>query len=59
MANLFLYNSEGILSRREILNPQFLGSDLIVVENVQVNDQIIISPTTKLQDGMAVKVRND
>ena len=52
-------HSEGILSRREISTPQYMGSDLIAVENVQVNDQIIINPTTKLRDGMSVKVRND
>ena len=55
----FFIHSEGILSRREISNPQFMGSDLITIENVQVNDQIVISPITKLRDGMSVKVRND
>ena len=55
----FFIHSEGILSRREISNPQFMGSDLIAIENVQVNDQIVISPMTKLRDGMSVKVRND
>ena len=55
----FFMPSEGILIRREIASPQFIGSDLIVVENVQVNDQIVINPTTKLRDGMSVKVRND
>ncbi len=54
----FIY-SEGILSRREISNLQFLGSDLIAVENVQVNDQVVINPTTKMRDGMSVKVGND
>ena len=55
----FFIHSEGILSRREISNPQFMGSDLIAIENVQVNDQIVISPISKLRDGMSVKVRND
>ena len=55
----FFMPSEGILIRREIASPQFIGSDLIVVENVQVNDQVVINPTTKLRDGMSVKVRND
>ena len=55
----FFLPSEGILIRREIASPQFIGSDLIVVENVQVNDQVVINPTTKLRDGMSVKVRND
>ena len=55
---LFIYK-EGTLSRREISNLQFMGSDLIAIENVQVNDQIVISPITKLRDGMSVKVRND
>ncbi|MDA9719338.1 hypothetical protein N9U60_02980 [Betaproteobacteria bacterium] len=50
---------EGIVSRREISNLQFLGSDLIAVENVEVNDQIVINPTTKMRDGMSVKVGND
>ena len=55
----FFTNDEGILSRREISNPQFMGSDLIVVEDVQVNDQVVINPTTKLRDGMSVKIIND
>ena len=54
----FIYR-EGILSRQEISNLQFLGSDLIVVENVQVDDQVVINPTTKMRDGMSVKVGND
>ena len=52
-------HSEGILIRREIASPRSIGSDLIVVENVQFNDQIVINPTTKLRDGMSVKVSND
>ena len=55
----FFVHRDGILSRREISNLQFLGSDLLAVENVQVNDQIVINPTTKMRDGMSVKVRND
>ena len=55
----FFIHREGILSRREISNLQFLGSDLIAVENVQVDDQIVINPTKKMRDGMSVKVRND
>ena len=54
----FIYN-DGVLIRREISNPQFMGSDLIVVEDVQVNDQVVINPTTKLRDGMSVKIIND
>ena len=54
----FMYN-EGILIRREIARPQSIGSDLIAIENVQVNDKIVINPTTKLRDGMSVKVSND
>ena len=55
----FFTYSEGILSRREISSPQFVGSDLIVIENIQANDQIVINPTAKLRDGMSVKLRND
>ena len=55
----FFIHREGILSRREISNLQFLGPDLIAVDNVQVNDQVVINPTTKMRDGMSVKVRND
>ena len=55
----FFMHSDGILSRREISNLQFLGSDLIAVENVQLNDQVVINPTTKLRDGMSVKIIND
>ena len=47
----FFIHSEGILSRREISNPQFMGSDLIAIENVQVNDQIVINPITNFEMG--------
>jgi len=55
----FFIHSDSVLIRREIENLQFIGSDLIVVDSIDVNDQIVINPTTKLRDGISVKARND
>ena len=54
----FFTNDEGILvvEKYQILSS---WARTLVVEDVQVNDQVVINPTTKMRDGMSVKVRND
>ena len=54
----FLYR-DGFLIQREILDVQLMGSDLVILEGVNIDERVVINPTADLYDGLSVTLTTD
>ena len=46
------------IKRRQILDPELIGGDLFIVENARLGEEVVISPSSNLKDGLKVSIKD-